>query len=175
MRAQPLSIFLSLFCLYTTPVLAIVIRHDVAEEQYLVQQAPPAMIDMPHEGHGMLIAPEWVVTAGHVIFYDYKGKGTIRVGDAQHEIDYIIFHPGYSKPGEGLFTGDSARSQAYLRTNHDIALIKQELPWTRQRSPAWERPSWDEGSDRCSRSDSAPDSPGAPARLPRNRRQASPR
>lgn len=130
MRAQQLLICLSLFCLYTTPVLAIVIRHDVAEEQYLVEQAPAAMVDMPVEGHGMLIATEWIVTAAHVIFHDYKGKMTIRIGDIQHEIEYIIFHPGYSKPAEGLFTGDSARGQAYLRANHDIALIKLKRPAT---------------------------------------------
>jgi len=109
------------------PVAAIVIRHDVSKEKYLVKEAHPAFVDMRHEGHGMLIAPEWVVTAAHVIFYDYKGKN-ITVGGKEREIEYVIFHPGYSTPTEGLFSGHSTPSQAYLRANHDIALVKLREP-----------------------------------------------
>lgn len=109
------------------PVQSIVIRHDVDKNLYLTTEAPEALVDMRHQGHGMLIAPEWVVTAAHTVFYDYKGK-TITVGGREREIEAVIFHPGYSKPAKGLFTGDSAPSQAYLRANHDIVLIKLKTP-----------------------------------------------
>lgn len=106
---------------------AIVIRHDVEPKNYAVDMAHAALVDMRHEGHGMLIAPQWVVTAAHTVFYDYKGH-TIEVGGTEREIDYVIFHRGYSKPPEGIFEGDAAPSQAYLRANHDIALIKLKEP-----------------------------------------------
>lgn len=108
---------------------AIVIRHDKDQNEYKTDQAHPALVDMRHDGHGMLIAPQWVVTAAHTIFYDYKDK-TIRVGGVEREIGNVIFHEGYSKPAEGLFQGDAAPGQAYLRANHDIALIKLKKPVT---------------------------------------------
>lgn len=108
---------------------AVVIRHDVEPEKYLTHEAPAAMVDMRHEGHGVLIAPEWVLTPAHVVFYDYRGK-TITVGCKAREIEYVIFHPGYAKPTPGLFTGDAARSQAYLKANHDVALVKLSKPVT---------------------------------------------
>lgn len=115
--------------LASTSVDAVVIRHDVAKEKYLVAKGHPALVDMRHEGHGMLIAPEWVVTAAHVIFYDYKGK-TITIGGQEREIEQVIFHPGYAKPAKGIFSGYSGPSQAYLRGNHDIALVKLKAPVT---------------------------------------------
>lgn len=106
---------------------AIIIRHDKPKEEYVATSRPDTMFDMRHQGHGVLIAPQWVVTAAHTVFYDYRGK-TIRLGDEEHEIAHVIFHDGYSKPAEGLFTGHSGPSQAYLRNNHDIALIKLKEP-----------------------------------------------
>lgn len=106
---------------------AIVVRHDVKPEKYLVTKVHPALVDMRHEGHGMLIAPEWVVTAAHTIFYDYRGK-TIMVGGKAREVEAVIFNEGYSKPPEGIFQGDAGPSQAYLRMNHDIALVKLKIP-----------------------------------------------
>jgi len=106
---------------------AVVIRHDVSKDKYLVGDAHPAFVEMRHQGHGMLISPEWVVTAAHVIFYDYRGK-TISIGGKDREIDFVIFHQGFSKPVKGLFTGHSGPSQAYLRANHDIALVKLKRP-----------------------------------------------
>lgn len=111
----------------SSPALSVIVRHDVSKDRYLVAEAHPAMFDMRHEGHGVLIAPDWVVTAAHTIFYDYRDHA-ISLGGVEHEIDYVIFHSGYSRPAEGLFTGHSGPSQAYLRANHDIALIKLKRP-----------------------------------------------
>jgi chymotrypsin len=53
---------------FSFSVNAIVVRHDVADSKYRVQTtAFPALADMPGEGHGVLIAPQWVITAAHAI------------------------------------------------------------------------------------------------------------
>src|SRR3546814_6936850 len=45
---------------------AVVIRSDVDDVRYQVPaSAFPALADMPGEGHGVLIAPQWLVTAAH--------------------------------------------------------------------------------------------------------------
>jgi hypothetical protein len=45
---------------------AVIIRGDVEDAKYRVPaSAFPALVDMPGEGHGVLIAPQWVVTAAH--------------------------------------------------------------------------------------------------------------
>lgn len=118
-----LTSFLAALALAALPVSSVVIRHDVSAEKYLIEKGHPALVEMRHQGHGMLIAPEWVVTAAHVVFYDYKGK-TITVGGKEREIEAVIFHEGYAKPPKGIFKGYSGPSQAYLRGNHDLALIK---------------------------------------------------
>ena len=106
---------------------AVVVRHDVAAETYKAVERPEALFDMRHQGHGVLVAPQWVVTAAHLIFYDYRGK-TITLGDEEYEVEHVIFHDGYSKPEKGLFSGYSGPSQDYLRNNHDIALVKLKKP-----------------------------------------------
>lgn len=116
-------LFFILLLAFSTSAHAIVIRHDVAKNEYLATDAPAALVEMRHQGHGVLIAPQWVATAAHLIFYDYRGKA-ITIGGAEREVELVIFHPGYSRPSEGLFTGDSGPGQAYLRANHDLALVK---------------------------------------------------
>ncbi|CAM4134311.1 Trypsin-like serine protease [Stenotrophomonas indicatrix] len=45
---------------------AIVIRDDVDDGRYRIERSDfPALADMPGEGHGVLIAPRWVLTAAH--------------------------------------------------------------------------------------------------------------
>ena len=54
---------------------AIVIRDDVDDAQYRVSPAElPALADLPGEGHGVLIAPRWVVTAAHAVTWQHKLK-----------------------------------------------------------------------------------------------------
>ena len=43
-------------------------RHDVSAEKYRVEKMPEYVVDMPGEGHGVLIAEQWVVTVAHSIF-----------------------------------------------------------------------------------------------------------
>src|SRR5687767_13710394 len=47
---------------------AVVIRDDVDDAEYRITEAEiEALVDMPHEGHGVLIAPQWILTAAHVV------------------------------------------------------------------------------------------------------------
>ena len=52
---------------------AIVTRHDREDAKYRVSASElPALADMPGEGHGVLIAPQWVVTAAHAVTWQEK-------------------------------------------------------------------------------------------------------
>ncbi|MDF1699060.1 MAG: hypothetical protein P1U56_24620, partial [Saprospiraceae bacterium] len=53
----------------------IIQRHDTSESDYRVKEnIPEFMIDLPHEGHGVLISEQWILTVAHTIFYDYRNK-----------------------------------------------------------------------------------------------------
>jgi len=54
--------------------MAIVKRHDIDGSKYDVKEKPPQyLIDMPGEGHAVLISERWLLTVGHVIFGNYEG------------------------------------------------------------------------------------------------------
>ncbi|HRO04283.1 MAG TPA: hypothetical protein PLS69_11830, partial [Terricaulis sp.] len=49
-----------------TAASAVVIRDDVEDAAYQVESSEfSALADIPHEGHGVLIDPQWVITAAH--------------------------------------------------------------------------------------------------------------
>ena len=57
---------------------AIVIRDDVDDSKYRIAASDfPALADMPGEGHGVLIAPQWVITAAHAIAWQSEPTGII--------------------------------------------------------------------------------------------------
>ena len=108
---------------------AVVKRHDISPESYSVKNVPKYLIDMPHEGHGALIAPQWIVTAAHVIFYDYTGK-SIKIGGKSYIIESVTIHPDYREPDESLLKGDAERLMQFFAARSDIALIKLSSPVT---------------------------------------------
>ncbi len=126
-----LVLFLSL-CVSSTAG-AIVIRHDVDDTKYRIDAAEfPALADLPGEGHGVLIAPQWVVTAAHATFTNPTG---IMLNGVCREVERIIIHPGYKKLpddliAETLKSGVQTRAIALLTTSDDIALIKLAQPVT---------------------------------------------
>ncbi|WP_202899578.1 hypothetical protein [Kordiimonas gwangyangensis] len=69
----------ALILIHAIPAHAEVRRHDKPAAAYQPSAAPSYLIDMPHEGSGILVAPNWVATVAHTIFYDYVGK-TIEIG-----------------------------------------------------------------------------------------------
>jgi hypothetical protein len=102
---------------------AVVKRHDIPPENYVIEKTPEYLIDMPHEGHGVLIKSQWIVTVAHTIFYDYAGKDLL-IGSKTYEIESIHIHPDYIQPNKDLLKGDLAPLMSFFKSRSDIALIK---------------------------------------------------
>ncbi|GAB3027093.1 trypsin-like serine protease [Bowmanella dokdonensis] len=114
-------------------VSAIVIRHDVNDSKYRIQTTEfPALADMPGEGHGVLIAPQWVVTAAHAVTWQDEIK-QIMVGGTSRAVERIEIHPGYKAPPkqlleQALATWDWTLFRVLLASSDDIALVKLAKP-----------------------------------------------
>lgn len=112
---------------------AVVIRGDVVDAKYRIPASVfPALADMPGEGHGVLIAPQWVVTAAHASAHAGHGEG-ITIGGVARRVERVITYPGYkSLPDalvkEALASGDISKVHAFLASSDDIALIKLASP-----------------------------------------------
>lgn len=108
---------------------AIVIRDDVPDRRYRVPvSALPALVDLPHEGHGVLIAPHWVVTAAHAT--QWHPITAVMLAGKCLEVEQVIVHPGYRKLPDELATGDAGRAMEFLAESDDIALIRLAKPVT---------------------------------------------
>lgn len=127
------------FCLLavSTAVGAVVIRADVDDAKYRVPaSAFPALADMPGEGHGVLIAPQWVVTAAHAAPMQMPGmEDEVSIGGVPRKVKRVITYPGYRKlPSrlikEALASGDLSKVSAFLASSNDIALIELASPVT---------------------------------------------
>lgn len=102
---------------------SIVTKHDVVKEKYLAEKMPDYLIDMPGEGHGVLIKPNWIVTVAHLIFSDYTGK-ELTIHGNKYKIEKVIIHSNAKKPESSLFEGDAKPLMDFMKTTSDIALIK---------------------------------------------------
>lgn len=116
---------------------AVVIRSDVNDAKYRVPaSAFPALVDMPGEGHGVLIAPRWVVTVAHAAPMQMQGmEDEVSIGGVARRVKRVITYPGYRKlPNplveEALTSGDLSRVHAFLASSDDIALIELASPVT---------------------------------------------
>jgi hypothetical protein len=115
------------------PVSAIVIRHDVEDSRYRAAPADfPALVDLPGEGHGILIAPQWVVTAAHAVTWQSEIREVVLNGKARG-VEKLIVHSGYKKLPQDLIdqaikTGDATHIVDFLASQDDIALVKLAAP-----------------------------------------------
>lgn len=111
---------------------AVVIRHDVDDARYRIADTElPALADLPGEGHGVLIAPRWVVTAAHAV--SSAATSGVRVGGTSRKVERVVVHPGYRRlpatlVDEAVATGDSSAALAFLAASDDIALIELAEP-----------------------------------------------
>ncbi|GAB2577450.1 trypsin-like serine protease [Dyella jejuensis] len=125
------------FCLLavSTAVGAVVIRADVDDAKYRVPaSAFPALVDMPGEGQGVLIAPQWVVTAAHAAPMQMQGmEDEVSIGGVARKVKRVVTYPGYKKLPDQLITealasGDLSKMSAFLASSNDIALIELASP-----------------------------------------------
>ena len=118
------SVFLIIaFLTYSNLSFGVVKRHDVNGKLYEVKQAPAFIVDMPGDGHGVLIAPKWVVTAAHTTSLLDRGK-IIRIGNNDYEIDKVVIHKGHTSSPNYLHHGDAKPLMAFQKKDKDIALLK---------------------------------------------------
>ncbi len=114
---------------------AIVIRDDVNDSKYRVPASEfPALVDMPGEGHGVLITPQWVITAAHAITWQSEIK-QVTINGTSRDVERLVIHPGYKKPpqellDQALATWDWTLFRVLLSSSDDIALLKLAQPVT---------------------------------------------
>ncbi len=127
------------FCLLavSTAVGAVVTRANVDDAKYrTAASAFPALVDMPGEGHGVLIAPQWVVTAAHAAPMQMQGmEDDVVIGGVARRVKRVVTYPGYTKLpnqliAEALASGDLSKLSAFLAASNDIALIELASPVT---------------------------------------------
>ena len=114
---------------------AVVVRADVDDAKYRVPASEfPSLVDLPGEGHGVLIAPQWVVTAAHAA--PMQGmEGDVSIRGVVRKVKRVVIYPGYSKVPDQLVkdvlaTGDFSKLYAFLDSANDIALIELASPVT---------------------------------------------
>lgn len=115
----------------TSTASAVVIRDDVPDAQYRVAATDfPALVDLPMEAHGVLIAPQWVVTAAHAVS---PALDCVELGGVQRAVRRVVIHPGYRQPPQAmveaaLASGDWAEFFEFQAGTDDIALIELAEP-----------------------------------------------
>lgn len=108
---------------------AIVIRDDVDDAAYRMPASEfPALVDIPGEGHGVLIAPQWVITAAHTITWQSEVTQVVIEG-VSRDVERLVIHPGYTKLPQGLIdqalaSGEGILAVVQIASSDDIALIK---------------------------------------------------
>lgn len=123
---------LSLILLGASSAQAIVIRHDVDDAAYRITGSEfPALADMPGEGHGVLIAPQWVLTAAHAVPRN-GSLALIEVGGVKRAVDEVFIHPGASHPPQSMIdraleTGDWILTVFAIASSDDVALVRLKV------------------------------------------------
>jgi len=114
---------------------AVVIRDDVDDSKYRIRASEfPALVDMPGEAHGVLIASQWVVTAAHTIPWHSERKQVV-INGISRDVERVVVHSGYKKPPQELLdhalaTWDWTLFWAQLSSSDDIALLELAEPVT---------------------------------------------
>lgn len=129
---MPRFLLLALLLAASSTASAIVIRDDVDDANYRIPASDfPALADMPGEGHGVLIATQWVVTAAHTL--PGHGLEAIAVNGVPRKVERVVVHPGYRTLPQPLIdqamaSGEAMLIVAFLAGSDDIALVKLAEP-----------------------------------------------
>jgi hypothetical protein len=116
-------IFVMTLLMAEQSTMAVIKRHDIIASEYDVANTPDFLIDMPHEGQGVLIASQWIVTVAHNIFYNYKGK-ELKIGGKNYTISEVIVHSGYKAFPKDFDYSNRLNIKNFIAERDDIALIK---------------------------------------------------
>lgn len=131
--ARMTRLLLLILLLVPAAASAIVIRDDVDDSEYRIPASSfPALVDMPGEGHGVLIAPQWVITAAHVLPWHSENM-QVAIGGIPRDVERVVVHPGYKAPPQELIdqamaTGEAVLILVLLASSDDIALVKLTQP-----------------------------------------------
>ncbi|HVK79677.1 MAG TPA: trypsin-like serine protease, partial [Verrucomicrobiae bacterium] len=113
----------------THPANAIVTRHDTPDARYLADEhAFPPLADLPGEGHGVLIAPQWVLTVAHAVYDQRDSLDAITIAGQSRAVAEVIVHPEFEPLPADAMSGDAAPLMARLGELRDIALIRLAEP-----------------------------------------------
>lgn len=124
------------FALFIFPAMAhaIVIRPDVPDSSYQISDSVfPALVDLPGEGHGTLIAPQWVVTSAH----STQGYMLHQVwlGGKWRDVARVVLYPGFKEEfasvkvaAENPTLENWPLLKSAFRSMHDVALIELVEP-----------------------------------------------
>jgi hypothetical protein len=122
------------------PVHAVVTRHDVPDANYVVPaNTLPALVDLPGGGQGVLIAKQWVVTAGHTTLDMPEHGNYVVINGERRAVSRIVRYPdylGFSAKWNALFRSVKstdaaswmAKYAAIRPLMHDIALLQLASP-----------------------------------------------
>lgn len=132
---RPMILFIiALLCFAVPcPAKAIIIRDDVADSQYRVAASEfPALVDLPGEGHGILIAPRWVLTAAHAVSWQME-INDVTLNGKKRAVSRVVKYPGYQPLPKQLIdqaqaSGDPTPALTFLASSNDVALIELAAP-----------------------------------------------
>lgn len=112
---------------------AVVIRDDVPDREHrMAVSAFPALADLPGEGHGVLIAPQWVVTAAHAVSWQHA-VDVVVVGGTPRAVRRVIIHPGFKTPPRAMVDAALASGEweaffGFQASSDDLALVQLAEP-----------------------------------------------